>query len=160
MESGDSICHSRKGFHSPVVVVEYLEQLEDAHQSQGLHCKLGRLHQLQAAATLLGCGQKTDEQADSTGIDHSYLGKIEDNAGVSVTEGLFHGLSEVIDRGAHAQLAAELNHLYLRTLTDVDIQLCASLQRHAKVALTFQSLLLRAKLREQAGICKRQRFNS
>src|SRR5208282_798 len=111
-----------KGVHRGVVVIENLEQIENAHQTQSLDCEFVRLHQLDVPAELLGRSQKAHQQANSAGIDHGHFGQVEHNASVATAHCLLDGLAQAVHGLPHPERSSELNDLYLGTLTHVDVQ--------------------------------------
>jgi hypothetical protein len=117
-----SIGNSCEGFHRCIVTLENLEEVENAHQAQGLHRELGRLHQFDVPATLLGGSQKAHQQANPAGIDHGHFGQVDHNASVAAAQCLLDGLAQAVNCWACAESSPELNDLYLCALTDVDVQ--------------------------------------
>src|ERR1700687_4980306 len=70
------ICNSYEGFHRRIVILENLEEVENAYQPQALHRELGRLDQFDVPPTLLGVSQRAHQQSNSAGIDHGHFRKV------------------------------------------------------------------------------------
>src|SRR5215470_9622162 len=70
---------SIKGSQCLVLVVESLEQLEQAGHSKGLNGEFGRVQKLDGTGTLLGSSEITDQQPYAAGVNHWYLGQIDHN---------------------------------------------------------------------------------
>src|SRR5208282_822293 len=143
-----------KGVHGRVVVIENLEQVENTHQTQSLDCEFVWLHKLDVPAELLGGSQKAHQQANPAGIDHGHFGQVEHNTSVAAAHCLLHGLAQAIHRLAHPERSSELNNLYLRTLSHVDVQ--TILRRDHGPAPNHKTgdVGAHSKLRESAGFCK------
>src|ERR1700729_3267535 len=109
--------------YSFFLVVEDVEQLQQADHLQGLNRKLRRIEQLYRSTPLLGGGEDLDQKSDPAGIDPWNLAEVEHNARIAAAHEIGQRVPETIYGVAQIQPAAQLDQLDLAQTAKFDVQI-------------------------------------